>query len=91
MRLFAARDHGFADKFSKNVAAARVMIDDVETVLYGISRGEVDGEWVHSEDDIIAQIEDYRSRGSKIGKITELYSDRQLCYVCEGKLAAVSR
>jgi hypothetical protein len=77
---------GYQFLFGKNVAAVRLEVDGAEQALYGFSQGVVNGEWVHSEDQIIAQIEKLRQDGHQVGLITELYSDRRVCAVCDGKL-----
>ena len=63
-----------------NVAVARV--EGYDKLIIGRSKG--DG--FHSEDDIIAQIEGLRAGGRNVGGITALYSERQPCSVCGGKL-----
>jgi hypothetical protein len=77
---------GLAYRPEKNIAVAKVEVDGVNKLLYAVSKGMVDDEWIHSEDVIIQQIEKMRAEGKNVGKITELYSDRQVCRVCAGHL-----
>ncbi|MFC1429406.1 polymorphic toxin-type HINT domain-containing protein [Streptacidiphilus sp. N1-3] len=63
-----------------NVAVARV--EGYDGLLTGFSKG--DG--YHSEDHIMDQIDALRANGHDIGGITHLYSERQPCSVCAGKL-----
>ena len=63
-----------------NVAVARV--EGYDGLLTGFSKG--DG--YHSEDHIMDQIDALKAEGHDIGGITHLYSERQPCSVCAGKL-----
>lgn len=73
---------GNAYNYARNVAAAVVEVDGVETVVYGISQGDD----LHSEIDIINKIKAMKDNGQTVGKITELYSDRQVCLRCNPAL-----
>ena len=57
-------------------------VEGHDELIYGFSKG--DG--FHSEDDIIAKIDELRRSNPMIGKITELFSERQPCSACRGKL-----
>ncbi|WP_217696859.1 polymorphic toxin-type HINT domain-containing protein, partial [Micromonospora avicenniae] len=63
-----------------NVAVARV--EGHDDLIVGFSQG--DG--YHAEDHIMDQINALKANNKGIGKITELYSERQPCSVCAGKL-----
>ncbi|NUT01942.1 MAG: hypothetical protein HOV76_00560, partial [Hamadaea sp.] len=73
---------GYGYQFGRNAAAAKVVVDGQEMVIYGISQGDD----LHSEIDIINKIKDLQSKGKQVGKITELYSDRQVCLKCNPAL-----
>ncbi|MEU8609253.1 DNRLRE domain-containing protein [Actinoplanes sp. NPDC048791] len=64
-----------------NVAVAKV--DGHNGLVTGFSKG--DG--YHSEDHIIDQINAMKAKGNNVGKITELYSERQPCSACASKLS----
>ncbi|MER7441493.1 polymorphic toxin-type HINT domain-containing protein [Micromonospora avicenniae] len=63
-----------------NVAVARV--EGHDDLIVGFSQG--DG--YHAEDHIMDQINALKANNKGIGKITDLYSERQPCSVCAGKL-----
>ncbi|GID29726.1 hypothetical protein [Paractinoplanes brasiliensis] len=86
-RAFAARGEagfpaGSIEFPGGNVAVARV--EGYDGLIVGFSRGN----GFHSEDDILAQIEELKKTNPGLGKITALYSERQPCPVCAGKLPA---
>ncbi|MFI9385729.1 nucleic acid/nucleotide deaminase domain-containing protein [Kutzneria sp. NPDC052558] len=71
----------------RNVAVARIKgWNDPKTGDYvvGFSRGTKDNISVHSEDDILAQIE--ARPGFDVSQIEELYTERQPCPTCKTTL-----
>jgi len=66
-----------------NVAAATVEVNGQPRTLIGFSNGDP----LHSEDDIINQINELKAQGAEVGKITELYSERQPCLRCDASLS----
>jgi hypothetical protein len=77
---------GMGLKGGKNIAVAKVKVDGVDDVLYGVSKGIQGDKWIHSEDVIIEQIDALRAEGKTVGRITDLYSDRQVCFTCQDHL-----
>lgn len=63
-----------------NVAVAEV--EGYDKLIIGFSQGS----GYHSEDHIIDQINELRKTNPGIGKINRLYSERQICSVCQTKL-----
>ncbi|MFJ3585991.1 nucleic acid/nucleotide deaminase domain-containing protein [Streptomyces sp. NPDC090127] len=72
----------YLERPGPNVAVARV--EGHDGLIVGFSQG--DG--YHSEDHIIDQIKALQANGHNVGGITDLYSERQPCPVCAGKLPA---